>query len=57
MIFTGERKIIMTQIIGYGLLAFAGHAMFHAGLWFDQWEYWAILLGFIFGESLIHWRN
>lgn len=27
--------------------------MYHAGLWFDQWEYWVIMLGFIVGEFLV----
>lgn len=41
------------KFIGYCLTAFAGYAMYCAGLWFDQWEYWAIMLGFIFGEFLV----
>lgn len=41
------------KFIGYCLIAFAGHAMYRAGLWFDQWEYWAIMLGFILGEFLV----
>lgn len=47
----------MTKFIGYALILFAGFAMHSAGLWFDQWEYWAIMLGYVIGESLIWWRD
>lgn len=41
------------KFAGYCLIGFAGHAMACAGLWFDKWEYWAILFGFIIGEFLV----
>lgn len=47
----------MINIIGYGLIMFAGYAMHHAGLAFNQWETWAIILGFVIGEALIGWRD
>ena len=47
----------MIKFIGYGLIAFAGSAMNHAGLAIDQWESWAIILGFVIGCSLTHFKE
>lgn len=47
----------MIKFIGYGLIAFAGSVMRCAGLTLDQWESWAIILGFVVGCSLTHYEE
>ena len=43
----------MIQFIGYCLIGFAGCVCARVGLKINQWEYWAIMLGFIIGEFLV----
>lgn len=44
----------MIKFIGHGLIVFAGSIMSRVGLTLDQWETWAIMLGFIVGGCLTH---
>ena len=45
---------MIKNLIGYGLIAFAGSVMRNVGLTIGQWETWAIMLGFIIGCFLVN---
>lgn len=47
----------MIKLIGYCLIGFAGAMCSHVGLKTNQWEYWAIMIGFIVGEAMVCYSN